>query len=157
MGDRFAPNLDGVGVGQGFFTGNHAEKFALSIAGDARHTDDLAGPDIETDIRQCDRERCCRSKSDAVEREQHFLAFRRRRFLADFGNRGPDHQAGKRSRRLLARVAFTDHLAVTQDGRAVAQSFDLFQPVTDVEDRLAFRFQPFQRYEQIVRFLRRQH
>jgi hypothetical protein len=52
-----------------------------------------------------------------------------------------DHHAGQRRSGFLARIAMADHLAVTQHGGAVADAFDLFQPVRNVEDGLSFRAQ----------------
>ena len=68
-----------------------------------------------------------------------------------------DHHAGERGRRFLARIAMADHLAVPQHGGAVAHALHLFEPVRDVEDRLALGAQPLQRLEQLVGLLRRQH
>ena len=67
------------------------------------------------------------------------------------------HHARQRSRRLLSRVAVTDHLAVAQHGGRVAHALHLFEAMRDVEDRLALGAQPLQRLEQLVGFLRRQH
>ena len=68
-----------------------------------------------------------------------------------------DHHAGQRRRRLLARIAVADHLAVTQHGGRVAHALHLFEAMRDVEDRLALGAQPVERLEQLVGLLRRQH
>ena len=78
-------------------------------------------------------------------------------FGADMRDIAADHHAGQRSRGLLARIAGARHLAVAQNGGAVADALHLFQPVADIENRAALGLQLVQRFEQPVGFLRRQH
>ena len=68
-----------------------------------------------------------------------------------------DHQGRQRAGAFRLRVAMGDDLAMPQDRGAVAQALHLFEPVRNVEQRLAFAFQPVERLEQKLRLLRRQN
>ena len=138
--------------------GNGFEELALAVAGDAGNADHFAGAYGQVDVSERDRERRRRLAAERADFKQ------RLRGLDTLGRRAhhglhvvADHHAGQRCRGFLARIAMANHLAVAQHGGAVADALYLFQPVRNVEDRLSFRAQPFERLEQLVGFLRRQH
>ena len=69
----------------------------------------------------------------------------------------PHHHFRHGPRGFVFRRAFRHDLAHAHDRRRVAQRFDLFQLVGNIQDRHPFFGQPAQRLEQFVHFLRRQH
>ena len=113
---------------------------------------------LSDDVAQRDRERRRRLAAKSADLEQRLgLVHALDRLAHDGLHLVADHHAGERGRRLLARIAMADHLAVAQHGGAVAHALHLFEAVRDVEDRLAFGAQPLERLEQLVGLLRRQH
>ena len=78
----------------------------------------------------------------------------RRLHLADLG---ADHHARQRRGGLLTRIACRNLLAAAQDRRCVAQPFDLFQLVADVEDGAPLALEPLEHDEEQVGLLRREH
>jgi hypothetical protein len=133
-----------------------AHKLVLSVSGDARDAEDLAGPDVERDILQCDPEFARLRQAQASRRELEGPEAAPGR-LGDLLQVRADHHLGHRARGLALRVAMRDHLAAAQDGRGVAERDDLVQLVRDVKDRAAARREFPQGLEQLLDLLRRQN
>ena len=68
-----------------------------------------------------------------------------------------DHLLRHGARGLDGGIAGIDQLAAAQDGRGVAQRFDLMQLVGNVEDRTAFAGELAQNDEELLHLLRRQN
>ena len=108
--------------------GERVEEFALAVAGDAGDRDDLAAADLERDVLERDGE----WMSSAARRELLEPQANRRRPSSGRGVRtardfAADHHAGEARRRLLRGSQVRDHLAVAQDGGAVAEPLHLLE------------------------------
>ena len=112
------------------------EQLVLTVAGDAGDAENLAAADLERYVLEPRAVRIVGLERQFVDDEtRHRGGVLGRLHLTDFG---ADHHPRQRRRGLLPRIAGRDFLAQAQDGRGVAQPFDLFQLVTDVENGAAF-------------------
>ncbi len=79
------------------------------------------------------------------------------RTALDIRHFGADHHCGELPARPRARIDLGDGAPGAQDGGRAAQPPHLVKLVADEEHARAIRRQPFQRHEQALRLLRRQH
>ena len=137
--------------------GHRLEEFALPVARHTGNADHLPSGHRQPDVAKPDRERARRFTAQPAHFEQWLACAARRGFAHDRLNLVANHHPGERGGRLLARVAMVDHLAVPHHRGPVAQPLHLVEAMRDVEDRLAFGAQAFERLEELVGLLRRQH
>ncbi len=132
------------------------EQLILAVAGDAGDAQDFTTFQFKRDVSEPDAVRIVGLQAEIVDNQArhrgppsggglHFLDV------------GPDHHARKRCGGFRLRVAGRDLLAAAQDRGRIAQPFDLFQLVADVEDSAALGLQSVQHDEQLVGFLRGQY
>ena len=68
-----------------------------------------------------------------------------------------DHHPGERRGGFLAGIAGRDLFAAAQDGRGVAEAFDLVELVTDVKDGSPLALEPLEHDEELIGLLRGEH
>ena len=122
---------------------------------DTRHRDDLAGAHHEIDALQRYAERVVGRHGEAGELEQGLAGCRTAPRL-DRCDVAADHEPGEGGGGFLLWIDPRHQAPMAQDRRVVAEAFDLFQAMGDVEECAAFAGQALQGDEELTRFLRRQ-
>lgn len=129
--DGLAAQMDGIVVIDRIFARKRIEQLALPVAGHAGNRQHFPGAHLHGNrFQRHGKGRAWRNGKphDLDLRLAERLA-RRPRNACDIA---ADHHARQRCRRFLARIAGAGHLAVTQDGGAVADALHLFQTVADI-------------------------
>ena len=129
------------------FARQRGQQRLLPVAGDAADAQDLA---------RAERQRDAAQPRGGQARDRQDLGPRHPAGTVDDPHLGPDHHRRQFARGMGARIDGAHHLAVAQDGSAVAMRADLVQLVADIQDRRALRGQLAQGGEQDLGLLRGQ-
>ena len=130
------------------------QKLGLTVAGDTGNADDLAGPEIETDL--LDPGHAGPVDDGQVFDLEQGIARRGGRLLHAQQDLAADHHFGQLFLGGLRRRLGADHGAGAHDRHPVGHVHDLLQLVGDQQDRLTLFLEAAQNAEEVVGLLRRQ-
>ena len=154
MGDILPVHRDVAGI-RPAQPAERLDQFRLTIARDARHSDDLAG--AHGDARTIDARAASRCRQRQIAHVEQRRAGRDRRARGPRTHRLARHRLRDRARRGFARAHARDHAALAQHRDAVRDRHHLVDLVRDEQDRAAIGDQLPHHAEQPVALLRRQH
>ena len=155
VGDVLAVQRD-LAARQLLKAGETVDELGLTVALDARQTDDLAAVDLEGDVLDGVLLALVVVDGDALH-VQHDLARVGGLFIDLKLDIAADHHAGKLFLGGVLDVHGAHVLALAQDGAAVSDRHDLVELVGDEKDGLALLLEPAHDLHQLVDLLRGQH
>ena len=137
-------------------SGQRIDQLALSVAVNARDTDDFAPADIKGNVIDQRLVMLLALDRQILNRQDAFARLNRRLFHDEL-NFAPNHHLAQfflAGRRHIHRA---DVLALAQNGAAVGNGLDFVELMRDEENGLAFLRQLLHDFHQLVDFLRRQN